>query len=86
MVGVANPDAEIGLNIFNAIGRQKRVRGVNFGSTNAKHHIPKYADLYLQGRMKMDDLVSKKISLRGVNDGYVARKEGSLNRVMVTSS
>jgi hypothetical protein len=25
MVGVANPDAEIGLNIFNAIGGQKRV-------------------------------------------------------------
>jgi len=85
LVGVATPDVEIGVNIFNAIGGQKRVQGVNFGSTNAKHDIPMYADLYLQGRMNLDDLVSKRISLREVNDGYAALKEGSLNRVVVTS-
>jgi S-(hydroxymethyl)glutathione dehydrogenase/alcohol dehydrogenase len=72
LVGVANPDVEIGLNIFNAIGGQKRVQGVNFGSTNAKRDIPMYADLYLQDRMNLDDLVSKKISLRDVNDGYAS--------------
>jgi S-(hydroxymethyl)glutathione dehydrogenase/alcohol dehydrogenase len=62
MLGVANPDVEIGLNIFDAIGGQKRVQGVNFGSTNSKHDIPMYADLYLQGRLNLDDLVSKKIA------------------------
>jgi S-(hydroxymethyl)glutathione dehydrogenase/alcohol dehydrogenase len=85
LVGVARPDVEIGLNIVSAIGGQKRVQGVNFGSTNAKHDIPMYADLYLQGRMNLDDLVSKKISLRDVNDGYAALKDGSLNRVVITS-
>src|SRR5580698_9073747 len=64
LVGVAKPEVEIGMNIFNAIGGQKRVQGVNFGSTNAKHDIPMYAELYLQGRMNLDDLVSRKISLR----------------------
>jgi S-(hydroxymethyl)glutathione dehydrogenase/alcohol dehydrogenase len=44
-----------------------------------------YAQLYLQGRMNLDDLVSRKISLRDVNDGYAALKDGSLNRVVVTS-
>ena len=85
LVGVAKPEVEIGMNIFNAIGGQKRVQGVNFGSTNAKHDIPMYAQLYLQGRMNLDDLVSRKISLREVNDGYEALKDGSLNRVVVTS-
>jgi S-(hydroxymethyl)glutathione dehydrogenase/alcohol dehydrogenase len=85
LVGVARPDVEIGLNIVGAIGGQKRVQGVSFGSTNAKRDIPIYAELYLQGRMNLDDLVSKKISLREVNDGYAALKDGSLNRVVVTS-
>jgi len=85
LVGVATPDVEIGLNIVGAIGGQKRVQGVNFGSTNAKRDIPMYADLYLQGRMNLDDLVSKRIALRDVNDGYAALKDGSLNRVVVTS-
>jgi S-(hydroxymethyl)glutathione dehydrogenase/alcohol dehydrogenase len=85
LVGVAKPEVDIGVNIFDAIGGQKRVFGVNFGSTNAKRDIPMYAELYLQGRMNLDDLVSKKISLRDVNDGYAALKDGSLNRVVVTS-
>jgi S-(hydroxymethyl)glutathione dehydrogenase/alcohol dehydrogenase len=32
-----------------------------------------------------DDLVSRRIALREVNDGYAALKDGSLNRVVVTS-
>jgi S-(hydroxymethyl)glutathione dehydrogenase/alcohol dehydrogenase len=85
LVGVSKPDVDISLNIFGAIGGQKRVIGVNFGSTNAKRDIPMYAQLYLQGRMNLDDLVSQEISLREVNDGYAALKDGSLNRVVVTS-
>jgi S-(hydroxymethyl)glutathione dehydrogenase/alcohol dehydrogenase len=44
-----------------------------------------YAELYLQGRMNLDDLVSRTIALREVNDGYAALKDGSLTRVVVTS-
>jgi S-(hydroxymethyl)glutathione dehydrogenase / alcohol dehydrogenase len=85
LVGVARPDVEVSLNIVSAIGGQKRVQGVNLGSTNFKRDIPMYAELYLQGRMNLDDLVSRRISLRDVNDGYAALKDGSLNRVVVTS-
>ena len=85
LVGVSRPDVHISLNIVSAIDRQKRVQGVNFGSSNAKRDIPMYAELYLQGRMNLDDLVSKRIALRDVNDGYAALKDGSLNRVVVTS-
>jgi S-(hydroxymethyl)glutathione dehydrogenase/alcohol dehydrogenase len=85
LVGVARPNVEIGLNLVSAIDRQKRVQGANFGSTNAKRDIPMYAELYLQGRMNLDDLCRKRIALRDVNDGYAALKDGSLTRVVVTS-
>src|SRR5580704_1405349 len=85
LVGVSRPEVDISVNIFDAIGGQKRVEGVNFGSTNFKRDIPMYAALYLQGRMNLDDLVSRRISLHEVNDGYAALKDGSLNRVVVTS-
>ena len=44
-----------------------------------------YANLYLQRRLNLDDLVSKRIALRDVNDGYAALREGAINRVVVTS-
>lgn len=85
LVGVSRPDVNIEVNIFNAIAGQKRIQAVNFGSTNAKRDIPMYAELYLQGRMNLDDLVSRRISLREVNEGYAALRDGSLTRVVVTS-
>jgi S-(hydroxymethyl)glutathione dehydrogenase/alcohol dehydrogenase len=85
LVGVSQPEVGLAVNIFDAIGGQERVQGVNFGSTNFKRDIPMYADLYLQGRLNLDDLVSKRIALRDVNDGYAALKDGSINRVVVTS-
>ena len=33
----------------------------------------------------LDDLVSRKFALRDVNDGCAALRDGSLNRVVVTS-
>jgi S-(hydroxymethyl)glutathione dehydrogenase / alcohol dehydrogenase len=85
LVGVTQPEVSLDLNIFDAIGGQKRVQGVNYGSTNFKDDIPMYAELYLHGRMNLDDLVSKRIALREVNEGYEALRNGSLNRVVVTS-
>jgi len=85
LVGVSEPEVGIDLNIFNTIGGQRRVQGVNIGSTNFKRDIPMYANLYLQGRLNLDDLVSKRIDLRDVNDGYAALREGAINRVVVTS-
>jgi len=85
LVGVAKPDVSLEVNIFDAIGGQKRVLGVNYGSTNFKRDIPVYAELYLQGRLNLDALVSKRIALRDVNDGYAALKDGTLNRVVITS-
>jgi S-(hydroxymethyl)glutathione dehydrogenase / alcohol dehydrogenase len=85
LVGVAKPEVGLDVNIFDAIGGQKRVQGVNYGSTNFKRDIPMFADLYLQGRLNLDDLVSKRIALRDVNDGYEALRDGSINRVVVTS-
>jgi len=85
LVGVTQPEVSLDFNIFDAIGGQKRVQGVNYGSTNFKDDIPMYAELYLHGRMNLDDLVSKRIGLREVNEGYEALRNGSLNRVVVTS-
>ena len=49
LVGVAKPEVSLDVKIFDAIGGQKRVQGVNYGSTNFKTDIPMYAELYLQG-------------------------------------
>ena len=40
------------------------------GSTNPKRDIPVYTELYRQGRLNLDGLISVRISLDDINKGY----------------
>ncbi|WP_394933493.1 hypothetical protein [uncultured Ilumatobacter sp.] len=44
---------------------------------------PMLANLYLQGRLKLDELVSAKISLDQINDGFAAMQAGTVARSVV---
>ncbi|GAA2228142.1 Zn-dependent alcohol dehydrogenase [Herbiconiux moechotypicola] len=85
LIGIIDPSATLPLLTIGLIGAQKRIQGVYMGSTTPKHDIPLYADLYLQGRFELDDLMSREIALDGVNEGYAALKEPDVTRVVITS-
>ncbi len=55
------------------------------GSTNIKCDIPMYADLYLQGRFNLDDLISSEINIAEINDAYLDLKKGVISRSVFTS-
>jgi S-(hydroxymethyl)glutathione dehydrogenase / alcohol dehydrogenase len=86
MIGVHKPDATIDINVFNdLINQQLTITGVLMGSSNPKHDIPMYADLYLQGRFNLDDLVSREINISEINEAYKDVKGGALARNVITS-
>ena len=47
------------------IASQRRIQGVYMGSSNIRRDIPMYAELYLQGRLNLDDLWPRKFRSRG---------------------
>jgi hypothetical protein len=53
------------------------------GSTNIKHDIPMYANLYLQGRFNLDDLISKEINISEINGAYQELKKGAIARSVI---
>jgi S-(hydroxymethyl)glutathione dehydrogenase/alcohol dehydrogenase len=85
LVGIIDPSATLPLLTIGLIGAQKRIQGVYMGSTTPKHDIPLYADLYLQGRFNLDDLMSREISLDGIEAGYDLLKDPEVTRVVITS-
>ncbi len=82
LVGVQKPDAVLGIP-FRHFFEQKAVRGVAMGSSNPHIDLPKYADLYLQGRLQLDPLVANRISLEEVNGGFDRLREGGLARSVI---
>lgn len=79
------PDAQLPLNLFaDILMQQKGIRGVDMGSTNPQVDIPFYADLYVQGRLNLDDLVSRHIQLDEINEGYEELAGGKIARTVIT--
>ena len=67
------------------IASQRRIQGVYMGSSNIRRDIPMYAELYLQGRLNLDDLVAQEIALEGINDAYRLQESGAIARSVITS-
>ena len=55
---------------------EKQVVGSLFGSGNPRADIPKLLNLYREGLLELDDLVTREYTLDGVNDGYDDMRAG----------
>lgn len=62
---------------------EKKIQGSNMGSNRFRVDMPRYIDLYLQGRLKLDELVSARITLDDINEGFATMKGGSVARSVI---
>ena len=63
---------------------EKQVVGSLFGSANPRADIPKLLELWRQGQLDLDGLVTKTYTLDGVNDGYDDMRAGkNIRGVMI---
>ena len=60
--------------------RERRIQGSSMGSNHIRVDMPRYVDFYLQGRLKLDELVSRRLTLEDVNEAFKYMKEGSVAR------
>jgi S-(hydroxymethyl)glutathione dehydrogenase/alcohol dehydrogenase len=62
---------------------EKRLQGSNMGSNRFRIDMPLYVDWYLDGRLKLDELVSRVMPLEDINEGFVALQRGEVARQLV---
>ena len=80
VLGVAAGTIELPAAAFLA---ERRIQGCLMGSVRFREDLPYLLDLYRAGRLKIDELVSNRISLEKINDGYAAISSGSIARSVV---
>ena len=64
--------------------RERRIQGSSMGSNRFRIDMPRYIELYLQGRLKLDELVSQRVKLEQINDAFEDMKQGQVARSVVT--
>jgi S-(hydroxymethyl)glutathione dehydrogenase/alcohol dehydrogenase len=83
MVGVPPAGAMIELPGAQMLAQHRGLQGVFMGANDFKRDIPMLANLYLQGRLKLEELVAARIKLDDVNKGYEAMKRGTEARSVI---
>lgn len=83
MLGKQKPDAVVSLGSNDLLRAHRSLNGLFMGKSVPDVDIPLYADLYQQGRLNLDDLVSETISLEEINEGYEKLEKGEIARSVV---
>jgi S-(hydroxymethyl)glutathione dehydrogenase/alcohol dehydrogenase len=63
--------------------REKKIQGSTMGSNRFRTDMPRYIDFYMQGKLKLDELVSQHIKLGDVNDAFEEMKKGEIARSVI---
>lgn len=61
---------DVKLDLAGLTLNQKQLRGTLFGSASPNGSIPELLMLYRQGKLKLDELITKRYSLDDINQGY----------------
>jgi S-(hydroxymethyl)glutathione dehydrogenase/alcohol dehydrogenase len=69
---------------WGALMQEKRIRRSSYGNARPHRDFPMLARAYLDGRLLLDDLITDRIPLGGINDGFAALRDGRAIRSVVT--
>jgi NDMA-dependent alcohol dehydrogenase len=76
----------IPVNLLELTMFQKRIQGSLFGMSSPTRDIPMFLDLYRQGYLALDELVTRRYRLEEINDGYADLHAGTNLRGVVDFS
>jgi S-(hydroxymethyl)glutathione dehydrogenase/alcohol dehydrogenase len=84
LVGV--PRMEVMLELpafFGVVLMSKTIKGCWYGSSNVQQDVPKLLEYYKSGELKLDELISRRISVDEVNDAFKAMEAGEVARSVI---
>jgi S-(hydroxymethyl)glutathione dehydrogenase/alcohol dehydrogenase len=82
IIGVAPSGAEIATRPFQLVtGRVWK--GTAFGGARGRTDVPRIVDWYMEGRINIDDLITHKLPLERINEGFDLMHEGKSIRTVV---
>ena len=82
VIGVAAAGQEISTRPFQLVtGRVWK--GSAFGGARGRTDVPKIVDWYMEGKINIDDLITHRIQLEQINEGFELMSRGESIRTVV---
>jgi S-(hydroxymethyl)glutathione dehydrogenase/alcohol dehydrogenase len=81
VIGIFEGNIELPARMF--LSGERGIQGSLMGSLDFQVDLPHILDLYRQGQFKIDELISNRIPLEQINEGYDEISKGSVARSVV---
>lgn len=72
----AADDVALPISLRHIVLYQKRLQGSLFGASSPSRDIPALLELYRQGRLKLDEMITRRYPLEAINDGFEDMRSG----------
>lgn len=82
--GLPPPTATWAMPATNLVAEERTIKGSYIGTCVPSRDLPRYIDLYKQGRLPVDKLMSARLKLEQINEGFDRLHEGKAVRQVVT--
>ncbi len=82
IIGMVPDDHKLEIRAMDLLS-EKRLQGSMMGSNQFRTDIPRLITMYMDGRLDLDSMVSKTLTLDEVNEGYEMMKRGEVARSVI---
>ena len=83
LVGVVPVTQSVSINAADLTLSEKKITGSYMGSNRFRFDMPKYIDFYLDGRLRLDEMISARIPLDDVNGAFDLMRKGEAARQVI---
>jgi S-(hydroxymethyl)glutathione dehydrogenase/alcohol dehydrogenase len=83
IIGMIPEGTRIEIDAGSFLRRERKLQGSSMGSNRFRTDMPRYVEFYLQGRLKLDELVSQHVKLEQINEAFADMKGGSVARSVI---
>jgi len=81
--GLPPPTATWAMPGVNLVAEERTIKGSYIGTCVPSRDIPRYVDLYMQGRLPVNKLMSGKMPLAQINEGFDLLHDGKVVRQVI---
>ena len=64
---------------------ERRIQGSNYGTCKPTTDLPMLVDLYMAGKIKLDELISRRVQLDEVNDAIASVRRSEVARTVIVN-
>jgi alcohol dehydrogenase len=82
--GLPHPDKRLSISPVQLVAEERTLKGSYIGTSVPSRDLPRYIQLYLDGRLPVDKLMSGKMPLKDINKGFDLLAKGKVVRQIIT--